>query len=272
MRGWRSETKAYLIGSALLFAMTSLPSYASATMNRHASGGNATRSGSAATHATNVNYNHTRYLSGRHVNYAIARGRHSYAAYRGRGISCVPYARQVSGIEVPGNAWQWWSNAVGEYARGNQPESGGVLVFRSNGRMRLGHVAVVSGVVNSREVLVDHANWAGGGVARGVAVVDVSEANDWSAVRVQLPNRGDYGSVYPTYGFIYNRPDRGEVITASATAATPIPDINPAPSDLRPVAEQSWRTYTYEEVAQSPHPTHRRHHLDLRVQTTARYN
>jgi surface antigen len=240
-------------------------------MIRHSSGGNATRGGNSATHATNVHYSHTRSLGGRHINYAVARGRHGYAGYRGWGISCVPYARQVSGIEVPGNAWEWWYNAAGQYARGSQPESGGVLVFRANGRMRLGHVAVVSGVVNSREVLVDHANWAGGGVAHDVAVVDVSEANDWSAVRVQLPSRGDYGSVYPTYGFIYNRPDRGEVITASAKAMAPIPDINPAPADLRPVAEQSW--HAYEEVAQSPpHPSHHRRHLDLRVRTATRYN
>jgi hypothetical protein len=269
MRGWRSETKACLIGSALLFAMTSLPNHASATMIRHSSGGNTTRGGGSATHAS-VHYSHIRYQGGRHINYAVARGRHGYAMYRGWGISCVPYAREVSGIEVPGNAWEWWSNAAGQYARGSQPEAGGVLVFRANGRMRLGHVAVVSGVVNSREVMVDHANWGGGGVAHDVAVVDVSEANDWSAVRVQLPNHGDFGSVYPTYGFIYNRPDSGEVITASATAAAPIPDINPPPADLRPVAERPWRAY--EEVAQSPHPRHRQQHLDLRIRTTARFD
>ncbi len=272
MRGWRTETKACLIGSALLFAMTSLPNHASATMNRHASGGNATGGGTPATHTTQVHASHTRYHGGRHINYTVARGRRGYAANRGRGISCVPYARQVSGIEVPGNAWEWWYNAAGQYARGSQPEAGGVLVFRSNGRMRLGHVAVVSGIVNSREVLVDHANWAGGGIAHDVAVVDVSEANDWSAVRVQLPSHGDYGSVYPTYGFIYNRPDRGgEVITASAKIPAPMPDINPAPSDLRPVAEQSW--HTYEEVAQAPaHASHHRRHLDLRVRAAARIN
>ena len=55
-----------------------------------------------------------------------------------------------------------------------------------------------------------------GGVSHGVAVVDVSEANNWSAVRVQLGHGGDFGSVYPTYGFIYNRPDS---LTTSAAQA-----------------------------------------------------
>jgi len=265
MRGWRSETKARLIGSALLLTMTSLHTSASAAPNHHRSGAHATYGGGRATHAVSYHYGHSRYAGGRHVTYAMARGHYTYAHYRSWGISCVPYAREVSGIDVPGNAWEWWYNAAGEYARGNRPEAGSVLAFRANGRMRLGHVAVVSEVVNAREVLVDHANWSGGGVSRGVVVVDVSEANDWSAVRVQLPNNGEFGSVYPTYGFIYNRPDRGEV-TASVAVPAPMPDMNPAPADLRPVAERPWRAY--EEVAQSPRTRHRQ--LDLRFSTVAR--
>lgn len=169
------------------------------------------------------------------------------------GISCVPYARQVSGIKVVGNAWQWWNNAEGRYARGEQPEPGSVLNFRSNGRMRLGHVAVVTTVVNPREVIVDQANWPSGAsrgnVSHDVAVVDVSEANNWSAVRVELGRSGKFGSVYPTYGFIYNRPDSG-LVAANVVRPTPQPVINPVPSDLRPVAERPW--HTMEEVADLP--------------------
>ena len=134
-------------------------------------------------------------------------------AYRSNGISCVPYARSVTGMAVSGNAWQWWTSAAGTYERGFRPEQGAVLNFRSTGHMRLGHVAVVSRVINTREIEIDHANWAGGGVSRGVAVMDVSEANDWSAVRVSLGhNSSTFGSVYPTYGFIYNRADHGHMI------------------------------------------------------------
>ena len=193
-----------------------------------------------------------------------SQARHSNAraaAYRGRGnsyayhagISCVPYARAASGITVTGNAWEWWQNAAGVYSRGSVPEPGSVLTFRSNGRMRLGHVAVVSTVINSRQIEIDHANWVGpgmqGGIAKNIPVVDVSENNDWTAVRVGLGQSGEFGSVYPTYGFIYDRPDNG-MMEASAIAPAPKPDLNPAPSDLRPAAERGWDTY--EEVAEAP--------------------
>jgi hypothetical protein len=177
-------------------------------------------------------------------------GRHF--AYGG-GISCVPFARNDSGISVAGNAWEWWDNAAGVYARGSVPEPGSVLTFRANGRMRLGHVAVVSRVVNAREVEVDHANWWGpgthGGVARNVPVVDVSQNNDWSAVRVGLGLSGDFGSIYPTYGFIYDRPDTG-VMVATRMVPAPPPELNPAPRDLRPADERGWDIY--EEVAEAP--------------------
>jgi hypothetical protein len=159
----------------------------------------------------------------------------------------------VSGIMVGGNAWQWWDNAAGIYARGNRPEVGSVLAFRSNARMRLGHVAVVREVVNAREISIDHANWPStvghNGVSRDISVVDVSEANDWSAVRVELGRSGAFGSVYPTYGFIHDRADHG-VIEASVHVPAPLPELNPVPSDLRPVAERPWRTF--EEVAEAP--------------------
>jgi len=185
---------------------------------------------------------------------------HRYA--RSGGISCVPFARSDSGIEVAGNAWQWWNNAAGVYARGSVAEPGSVLAFRANGRMRLGHVAVVGRVINAREIEVEHANWWGpgmhGGVARNVPVVDVSENNDWTAVRVGLGRSDQFGSVYPTYGFIYDRPDTGTMAASNQTPA-PQPELNPAPRDLRPATERGWQTY--DEVAEAP-PVHSalRHH------------
>jgi hypothetical protein len=173
--------------------------------------------------------------------------------YARGGLSCVPFARSDSGISVGGNAWQWWDNAAGVYARGSIPEPGSVLSFRANGRMRLGHVAVVTRVINPREVEIEHANWSEvgmrGGVTRNVPVVDVSQANDWTAVRVGLGEIGRFGSIYPTYGFIYDRPDTGAMVEANTNPARP-PDLSPPPSDLRPAAEQGWQTY--EEVASAP--------------------
>ncbi len=179
-----------------------------------------------------------------------------YAGWYG-GLQCVPFARNASGIELVGNAWTWWNEAAGVYERGSAPEPGSVLAFRSNGAMRLGHVAVVSRVVNAREIEIDHANWAGnrGAVARGISVVDVSPDNDWTAVRVGLGEGDDFGSIYPTYGFIYGRPDRGTMVAAKSAPA-PAPDLGPAPRDLRPAGEPV--DGGYEEVAEAPAPRH--HH------------
>jgi surface antigen len=174
--------------------------------------------------------------------FASRRGVH-YAA-----LQCVPFARSESGIELSGNAATWWDHAEGMYARGNRPEVGSVLNFRANARMRMGHVAVVTAVVNSREVEIDQANWGGGRVSRDVPVVDVSQNNDWTAVRVGLGGDGDYGSIYPTYGFIYDRADSGDLL-ASAPSNAPAPALNPPPRDLRDAAEVAGDE---EEVADAP--------------------
>lgn len=182
----------------------------------------------------------------------------SKARVRVAALSCVPYARSTSGILVAGNAWQWWDHAAGTYQRGSVPEPGSVLAFRSNVHMRLGHVAVVTRVINDREIQVDHANWAGRGVTRGVPVVDVSENNDWTAVRVGLGRADSFGSVYPTYGFIYDRPDNGTML-AAITSPAPQPALNPAPRDLRPTSVRTTVAHAkrrqYDEVAEAPeHP------------------
>ncbi|HBK08647.1 MAG TPA: CHAP domain-containing protein [Acetobacteraceae bacterium] len=255
MRVFGMGSKAWLLNCAILFAC---PIAAQAAQdNGH--GKNASHAAAGA-HVHQIS-NHTTLASGAKVSHALHTASGKRVATRSFGISCVPYARQVSGIQVAGNAWQWWDNASGQYARGDRPETGSVLNFRANGHMHLGHVAVVTKVINSREVIVDHANWqSGGGVSHGVAVVDVSEANNWSAVRVELGREGTFGSVYPTYGFIYNRPDTG-VVLASVSRPAPQPSINPVPSDLRPLAERPWRTM--EEVAESPSTP--RHTIDLGI-------
>lgn len=169
-------------------------------------------------------------------------GRYASVRYgRSGGIQCVPFARENSGIELSGNAGTWWNAAVGVYERGGRPEVGSVLNFRANGRMRMGHVAVVSRVISGRSVEIDHANWSGpgvgrGGISRNIAVVDVSPGNDWTAVRVALGDRNEYGSIYPTYGFIYDRPDRGTMVANAGVA--PELALNTPPRDLRPRTER----------------------------------
>lgn len=242
-----------LTGATLLLALPFLTTSASA----ETSSARTLHHSAATTQAHGVTKSHAVAYSSHNV------GKHGRYAHAGRsyGISCVPFARMESGIVVAGNAWQWWDNAAGTYARGQTPEPGSVLAFRANGHMRLGHVAVIARVVNAREILIDHANWptAGmrGGVSQAIPVVDVSENNDWTAVRVGLGRGGDFGSVYPTYGFIYDRPDNGTVEAKRHVPAEQVADLNPAPRDLRHVAQRPV-TRKYEEVAEVPrHP--RRH-------------
>ncbi len=120
-------------------------------------------------------------------------------------LQCVPYARDHSGIEIHGNAHLWWNAAEGRYERGQEPQVGAVMAFRSSGAMPLGHVAVVAQVIDERHILIDHANWSRpGGIETGVPVVDVSEAGDWSEVRVWYGPIGALGSRRnPVAGFIY---------------------------------------------------------------------
>ncbi|MFB0875030.1 MULTISPECIES: CHAP domain-containing protein [unclassified Sphingobium] len=120
-------------------------------------------------------------------------------------LQCAPYARQVSGIDIHGNANTWWGQAEGRYDRGHEPRVGAVLAFSSSRSMPVGHVAMVSKVVSQREVLLTHANWSyRGGIERDVRAVDVSANNDWSDVRVWYGPIKDLGlRSNPAKGFIY---------------------------------------------------------------------
>ena len=79
------------------------------------------------------------------------------------------------------------------------------MSFAATGKMRYGHVAMVSKVVSDREVLLTHANWSRrGGIERDVRAIDVSSAGDWSQVRIWWGPMGDLGtSANAANGFIY---------------------------------------------------------------------
>ena len=126
-------------------------------------------------------------------------------------LECAPYARQVTGLQLYGDAADWWEQAAGRYRRGAAPAPGGVLVFRRSARLAHGHVSVVSRVVSEREIRVTQANWVRHRIGMDEPVVDVSPAGDWSAVRVWWAPAGQLGAtVYPTYGFVLpGAPRRG---------------------------------------------------------------
>ena len=119
------------------------------------------------------------------------------------GLTCAPFARELSGIALYGDAATWWDGAAGRYGRGSKPVVGSVLVFRRSGRLASGHVAVVSRILTPRQVQVIQANWVPNALDHDQLVVDVSERNDWTEVRVWYPPTNQLGSsAYPTYGFV----------------------------------------------------------------------
>lgn len=140
-------------------------------------------------------------------------------------LQCVPFARAASGVAIHGNANTWWAQAAGRYQRGSAPRVGAVMHFPGTRAMPIGHVAVVSRIINSHEVLIDHANWSWRGqIERGVRVVDVSPNNDWSMVRVWYGRINDLGlRANPVSGFIY--PDAASSAADTTTiAATVVTD------------------------------------------------
>lgn len=133
---------------------------------------------------------------------------------------CVPFARAASGIRIFGDAWTWWDQADGRYRRGEEPRVGAVIVFAKTSRLPLGHVAVVSRIVERRVLMLTHANWSRQNGERGhteqdVTLYDVSPGNDWSDVKVWYRDSEGLGStIYPVRGFIYSDAKPARELTA----------------------------------------------------------
>jgi hypothetical protein len=119
-------------------------------------------------------------------------------------LECVPFARALSGINLRGDAPDWWWDA-GRYTRGRAPQIGSVMIFARTQGLPHGHLSVVSRLMSQREVLVTQANWVHHHVTSDQLVVDVSPYGDWSLVRVWWPPSGALGSTtYPVLGFVYS--------------------------------------------------------------------
>lgn len=119
-------------------------------------------------------------------------------------VECVPYARARSGVALYGDAGTWWVKAEGRYTRSSTPRLGSVIVLTGYAGPGRGHVGVVTGVVSTREVVLDHANWLGdGAIYLHDPVVDVSPDNEWTEVRVWNPRADAWGiKTYLVEGFI----------------------------------------------------------------------
>ena len=147
----------------------------------------------------------------------------TYRVSPGIGTQCVPYARTRSGIKIFGDAYTWWNTAEGQYARGNLPLVGSVLVLSKTKRLRRGHVGVVTAIVSEREIRLDHANWQPDAIITNMAVMDVSPANDWTQLRFWNKDARMWGAVYPASGFVYNLADK---VAPSGSATTIISSGN----------------------------------------------
>jgi surface antigen len=138
-------------------------------------------------------------------------------------VQCAPYARDHSQVKIYGDAWTWWDQAAGHYARASAPEAGAVMVLLGYAGPERGHVAVVERIVSPREIRVDHANWLDdGSVFINDPVVDVSADNDWSEIRVWNIKTGAWGgNVYPVQGFILpDRPADQRIAEAATSGIT----------------------------------------------------
>ena len=136
---------------------------------------------------------------------------------------CVRYVRSLTDFDVRGDAWAWWHNAEGVYARGHVPAEGAVLVFSRSRGMPLGHVSTVSAVVDSRTILVDH-SFGGPVLWRDMPVIDTSANNDWSRVRVWSGPADRLGSTdFPISGFLYpagySEPAPSSTLSTASTSA-----------------------------------------------------
>ncbi len=132
---------------------------------------------------------------------------------RGERVWCVPFARTLSGIELRGNAETWFAVPRASTTAGQSPRW--ARSWCSAARASC-HGACGGGVADrvGREILIDHANWKRNQISLKMSVIDISDANDWSLVKVAY-DPGQFGRPYPISGFVYPRKIEEPVQVAS---------------------------------------------------------
>jgi len=125
----------------------------------------------------------------------------------GGSLQCAPYARRITGLPLYGPAAGWWRQSDRRFAHSSLPRPGAVLVLQATRRLPYGHVSVVRRVLGPREILVAQANWEPGRIDHDAPVIDVSQRNDWSLVRVWWRPSNAVGLTrFAAYGFILPQP------------------------------------------------------------------
>lgn len=135
-----------------------------------------------------------------------------------------------SHVELPGDAWTWWDQAKGRYDRGQRPRVRAVIALPRQPSLPSGLVAVVSRIIESRVLMLDHARWPEASAeGESITLFDVSPNNDWTTIKVYQRSGATVGGrTYQVYGFIY--PPRA----AKATSREP--------SDLSTELQFFWRS------------------------------
>lgn len=129
-------------------------------------------------------------------------------SYMDSAEQCVPYARRISGIDLYGDAYSWWDSARPRYRCGQTPQVGAAFILASTAKMPEGHVAVVTGIADSRHITVTHSNWGNNRGRRKILyhampVEDISPDNNWTRVKFWNYEENVYGFPYAAKGFIY---------------------------------------------------------------------
>lgn len=138
-------------------------------------------------------------------------------------VECVQFVKDELAKSYPtrdfsalhGNAADWYRNAKkahGTSVVGALPSKGAVMVFAGSGDAAsfpryasfasgsLGHVALVSKVVNGQNILVDHSNWRRGVTDRNVPV---TTSDNWTTASVyNVETRTMGGGRWAVAGFI----------------------------------------------------------------------
>ncbi len=95
-------------------------------------------------------------------------------------------------------------------------------------------------IVSPRKILIDHANWLDdGAVYVNDPVIDVSDNNDWTVVKVWNIRSGSWGTkVYKVQGFIGPGPAVRTATPWSPPTISLAPDRSDRPSRLPPTSDR----------------------------------
>ncbi len=161
--------------------------------------------------------------------------------YESHAVQCVPYARQVSGVQLYGDAYTWWNQVAPDpaqpiltaprYAYGMLPIPGSVLVLAQTPRMTHGHLAVVKDVIDPRTINVTQSNWGSDSKTRRIIyesqrAMDVSDLNDWSQVRFWNKDAEQFGFPYAAKGFIYRTASQQQMPDFTTVLSQTLADNN----------------------------------------------